>query len=239
MRIKCDVRDYYDYLSGFSTSDTVWKRPVERCYEYIGAKRGFELNRQAVVISKPSISQGPLEAYYLGFVVRVGTQRVYGMAHIEQLQTQLRHSNFLKIGYGIENAYNVFLDLENRCKAPAVKVSVEKFERMLTNATDEIDTKHWKTLLQTSPVSVSFFKIGNMRWSYDRNFYHLATYTNPILDAMKFGKVMPPEIIYNELYKEIATNGNQEPTIPELSNDDRIVQHGFNVEQSFRRVPRT
>lgn len=58
---------------------------------------------------------------------------------------------------------------------------------------------------------------------------------SPKLSNYLFGKCIPPHEAYNELYKYIAINGRNTKPIPEMSNDVKIHQAGFDLKTSFRK----
>jgi hypothetical protein len=57
---------------------------------------------------------------------------------------------------------------------------------------------------------------------------------NPKLEPLGFASVVPPHEAYNELYKWIVNQARPNRPIPEMSNDIKIEQAGFDLKKSFR-----
>ncbi len=58
---------------------------------------------------------------------------------------------------------------------------------------------------------------------------------NPKLENLGFAKVLPPHLAYNALQRYVYNQTNPEKPIPEMSNDLKIHQAGFDLKKSFRR----
>lgn len=65
--------------------------------------------------------------------------------------------------------------------------------------------------------------------------YPIVIIENPRLLDFKFQEVLPAHIAYNELNKFMCNRENPTKPVPEMSNDIKIEQHGFDLKTSFRK----
>lgn len=58
---------------------------------------------------------------------------------------------------------------------------------------------------------------------------------NPRLESLGMAKVLPPQQAYMNIYRYLCNQKNPERPIPEMSNDIKVEQAGFDLKTSFRK----
>lgn len=67
--------------------------------------------------------------------------------------------------------------------------------------------------------------------SYQNNVFT----QSPKLMGTGFEAVVPPQVAYMELYKFLCNQNRPVRPVPDMSNDIKIEQHGFDLRRSFRK----
>jgi len=89
--------------------------------------------------------------------------------------------------------------------------------------------EHCKTLdkeLANTIAPIFFYEYSNYPCGY---------VISPRLEGTGFESVLPPTEAYMLLYKFLCNQNRPERPIPEMPNDIKIEQHGFDLRQSFRK----
>lgn len=100
--------------------------------------------------------------------------------------------------------------------------------------------------LNDKPIAVDFLfsRFGPIFRLFDNGRYHglkrgiLAVEKNPKLEPWGFAKILSPPLAYNELQKYIYNQANPGRPVPEMPNDIKIHQAGFDLKTSFRKGKR-
>ena len=66
-------------------------------------------------------------------------------------------------------------------------------------------------------------------------FYHSLVIVNDRLNQYNFQRALSPQLAYQELTRWVYNHASPEKPIPQMSNEMKIHQHGFNNKTSFRK----
>lgn len=133
-------------------------------------------------------------------------------------KTSLPHIRTIRYTY--EQAIEFF-------NAKSYKETLKSFFDMFTNP--NLDLKDLPE--RFGPV----FSINFGQYYYG-NKSDVEVIENDCLSYYCFEKVLPPPLCYNEIYKFVCNQTRSNRPIPEMSNDIRIEQAGFDLKTSFRKA---
>lgn len=213
MKISSPTKDYYDYLAGFSQdTETTFRRPREFFCDVKGENRRLSCGPTAVfrsVYRNATITPTRFADNLNPFWLNFLGTMYFGVIEIDCIHNTLKEGNIRRVMWD-EVAEEIAR--ENNYSSKRVM-----------NYSNSVDASK-------IPISLT---INYSR--YVNGYYH---YAWPTLKDIGFNRVLPPQEAYNEIYKWLCTSGRPDPVIPTMSNDIKIEQAGFDVKQSFRKMPR-
>ncbi len=120
-------------------------------------------------------------------------------------------------------------DVEIAADVSKSRYNAESIRRFMQSQNQE---RH-ELFLEYGPI----FIVSSMEPGEYRSYYNSQQWVtrNPRLSDWGFAKILPPNIAYNELWKFVCNMRQPAMPIPEMSNDIKIHQAGFDLKTSFRR----
>ncbi len=222
MVIKSDFKDYYDGVSRYDE---------DRSLMYI--RKSTEKELTSPIESGLPFFADEFAKYQRGYRdLILGVESVvFGIGG--KVFPCIRFNNFLFTEMDSLCSYfesNYEIDLAKRSSVPWVKrkYSLPEFFETRNSTAFEAIFEKWNV-----PV-LKFTHSKNYTWrggSYEKNTMSL----NPVLSGSGFEKIQNPHEVYDSVYRWLANRNNPGRPIPEMPNDIKIQQAGFDLKKSFRK----
>lgn len=244
MRIISTFKDYYDTISlSDYSSELVFHRESQlivdkqnTCLSALKDKFSFILRgwdtRDAFGNTDPFVVFIHNKAY-LGLIKQT-TSFNYASSVAESKRAE--------VYYTYEDAVNAI-----EKSVPANRFDPKKLQKLFEQFPMDCDllTQHdiHLAMLTTADISQQLNLDNTLQMMFSNttkslrycNLHNMALWVNPKLDAIDFQKVIDPYTMAQEVEMFIANRANPENNTVQISNKDRIVQHGFDLKQSFRK----
>lgn len=110
------------------------------------------------------------------------------------------------------------------------------YNRHVDGLFDDIESLRKIVGTRFGPVWIVNFVTRRNHTRNDLLYYSQVEVTkNPCLRDLSINKILAPHIAWNEIYRYHCINGD-DPAVPEMPNDIKIEQHGFDLKTSFRKA---
>lgn len=235
MKIKSNFKDYYDacFYSEF-TSELQWTR-ILKCNEphpeLESVISGHLYTRNSLISPRSQFLVYVNGKYTLGLKFNENNY-VYNLIDFQKyLSTHYPDSRFSAdkkeaIRWFEKNLIE-FEKIKDRL--PMLNVPIQFIGRThVLMSQENVDTS-LKQVIHAYVASSS-----NFRYEYEYNYKCLAI-DNMKLSCIQFYKVMSADIIAQEINMYLLNKVNPENNTVIIADKDRIVQHGFDLKQSFRK----
>jgi hypothetical protein len=214
MRIESNFKDYYDYVAKYGVDNNVVFNRVRKKDEGIIDQRLYSKNWQ-----------GMLNQYHVGFDYCNATAIYIGFAGEIYPLIIRKHSTYLD-GYPEKPDLYVF-DPEWTDSS-----------RIWFDCTGEKRRAFFDT--QKNIFKDYLFRTYGPQWVVVFNYYpdskgSAIVFKNACMKDYQLDKVLSAQHAYENMYRYLCNNHEEKP-VPEMKNDIKIEQHGFDLKTSFRKA---
>lgn len=230
MRILSKFKDYYDFVGqqygGGDPKVTYSRSPINTEVN----EHGFVGALSIVVPSKemPNIDVSPFK-YRRGIDIYTKVLVVANYSYL--LISKRLDPSHLNLSHG---PYHV-LDLDTAKELSATPVS-------FLNSFVRVESSKWAAI--SRKVGHPVYEVTGLSYDPKRSNYTITVDSQcPVLSKLGIPSIVKPEIMYQDISYFLANLMHESPDLAPpvvLADKDRIVQHGFDLRQSFRhRMPRS
>ncbi len=240
MRIISTFKDYYDNISlSDYSSQLVFNRET---HLIVASENAIlkELKDKFSFVLKQWGTQDTF-GYLSPFIVFINKKAFLGLMESNDNRAHLSTYKKPMIYYQYEDAVSAIQESKSAKHFNSNKL-LKIFEQFPMET--DILTKHDIHLALFTETSIDHYiqldtslqaMFTHMKKTSNRYFNSIALWVNPKLDAIQFQKVMDPYTLTQEIEMMVANQSNPENNLIQVANNDRIVQHGFDLKQSFRK----
>jgi hypothetical protein len=231
MKLNTDFKDYYDSMAGLDTEvdDLIFNR----FYKVIE-------NHPSIINLKSNYSVRNYLSYGKGLI----TFNHYSISnyHDKKWVWELKSCELLFVGqlhvpiYTFKDKQKTSICLGKEAAVEYIKDRTVKKSAcripfgFLDSVEEDMDTIAASVKYDLGPI---YLIISNARYgSSVLNPHHAVI--NPCLKDLNIQKLWSQNLVWGEIYKTLCQKSS-DPIVPEMPNDIKIEQHGFNLKTSFRK----